>query len=64
MPYDSVYLEKRPPGALRTVWRKFYGDTTAMIGLYVTPYGAQRAGRTLFQINAIVGHTIPYVSVG
>ncbi len=34
MPYDSVYLEKRPPGALRTVWRKFYGDTTAMIGLY------------------------------
>ncbi|STX08128.1 peptide transport system permease protein sapC [Klebsiella pneumoniae] len=32
--YDSVYLEKRPPGALRTVWRKFYGDTTAMIGLY------------------------------
>ncbi|EPK7445523.1 hypothetical protein WJD32_004877, partial [Klebsiella pneumoniae] len=23
MPYDSVYLEKRPPGALRTVWRKF-----------------------------------------
>lgn len=34
MPYDSVYREKRPPGALRTVWRKFYGDTTAMIGLY------------------------------
>ena len=34
MPYDSVYLEKRPPGALRTVWRKVYGDTTAMIGLY------------------------------
>ncbi|MEE7531594.1 peptide ABC transporter permease SapC [Klebsiella huaxiensis] len=34
MPYDSVYLEKRPPGALRTVWRKFYGDTTAMVGLY------------------------------
>ena len=34
MPYDSVYLEKRPPGALRTVWRKFYGDTTAMIGLH------------------------------
>ncbi|WP_227630503.1 hypothetical protein, partial [Klebsiella pneumoniae] len=25
MPYDSVYLEKRPPGALRTVWRNFYG---------------------------------------
>ncbi len=22
MPYDSVYLEKRPPGALRTVWRE------------------------------------------
>ena len=34
MPYDSVYLEKRTPGALRTVWRKFYGDTTAMIGFY------------------------------
>ena len=34
MPYDSVYREKRPPGALRTVWRKFYGDATAMIGLY------------------------------
>ncbi|NUW54135.1 peptide ABC transporter permease SapC [Cronobacter turicensis] len=34
MPYDSVYREKRPPGALRTVWRKFYGDTVAMIGLY------------------------------
>lgn len=34
MPYDSVYSEKRTPGALRTVWRKFYGDTTAMIGLY------------------------------
>jgi cationic peptide transport system permease protein len=34
MPYDSVYSEKRPPGVLRTVWRKFYGDTTAMIGLY------------------------------
>ena len=33
MPYDSVYSE-RTPGALRTVWRKFYGDTTAMIGLY------------------------------
>ncbi|ALB62906.1 Peptide transport system permease protein sapC (TC 3.A.1.5.5) [Cronobacter condimenti 1330] len=34
MPYDSVYREKRPPGALRTVWRKFYGDTVAMVGLY------------------------------
>ncbi len=34
MPYDSVYSEKRTPGALRTVWRKFYADTTAMIGLY------------------------------
>lgn len=34
MPYDNVYSEKRTPGALRTVWRKFYGDTTAMIGLY------------------------------
>lgn len=34
MPYDNVYSEKRPPGALRTVWRKFYGDTMAMVGLY------------------------------
>lgn len=34
MPYDSVYREKRTPGALRTVWRKFYGDTAAMVGLY------------------------------
>ncbi|MDF7680954.1 peptide ABC transporter permease SapC [Enterobacteriaceae bacterium ESL0689] len=31
---DSVYLEKRPPGALRIVWRKFCSDTTAMTGLY------------------------------
>lgn len=23
MPYDSVYSEKRPPGTLRTAWRKF-----------------------------------------
>lgn len=34
MPYDNVYIEKRPPGALRTVWRKFYSDTMAMVGLY------------------------------
>lgn len=34
MPYDSVYSEKRTPGALRTAWRNFYGDATAMIGLY------------------------------
>ena len=34
------------------------------VAIELTPYGAQRAGRTLFQINAIVGHTIPYVSVG
>lgn len=34
MPYDSVYSEKRAPGALRTVWRKFYGDVGAMTGLY------------------------------
>lgn len=26
MPYDSVYSEKRPPGTLRTAWRKFYSD--------------------------------------
>lgn len=34
MPYDSVYREKRPPSTLRLTWRKFYGDTQAMIGLY------------------------------
>lgn len=34
MPYDSVYSEKRPPSTLLTAWRKFYGDTPAMIGLY------------------------------
>jgi cationic peptide transport system permease protein len=34
MPSDSVYQEKRPPSTLRLTWRKFYGDTTAMIGLY------------------------------
>lgn len=34
MPYDSVYREKRPPGALRISWRQFYGDTSAMVGLY------------------------------
>ncbi|NIY46574.1 putrescine export ABC transporter permease SapC [Cedecea colo] len=34
MPYDSVYREKRPPSTLRLTWRKFYGDTTAMVGLY------------------------------
>ncbi|MEL4013555.1 putrescine export ABC transporter permease SapC [Dryocola clanedunensis] len=34
MPYDSVYREKRPPSTLRLTWRKFYGDTPAMIGLY------------------------------
>lgn len=34
MPYDSVYSEKRPPGALRTAWRKFYSDAPAMVGLY------------------------------
>lgn len=34
MPYDNVYSEKRPPSALRMVWRKFYGDTMAMVGLY------------------------------
>ncbi|WP_297196694.1 putrescine export ABC transporter permease SapC [uncultured Pluralibacter sp.] len=34
MPYDSVYQEKRPAGVIRTVWRKFYGDAVAMIGLY------------------------------
>ena len=26
MPYDSVYSETRPPGTLRTAWRKFYSD--------------------------------------
>lgn len=34
MPYDSVYSEKRPPGTLRTAWRNFYGDASAMVGLY------------------------------
>ncbi|MEN3754112.1 putrescine export ABC transporter permease SapC [Mangrovibacter yixingensis] len=34
MPYDNVYSEKRPPGPLLITWRKFYGDTPAMIGLY------------------------------
>lgn len=34
MPYDSVYREKRPPSTLRLTWNKFYGDTTAMVGLY------------------------------
>lgn len=34
MPYDSVYSEKRPPGTLRTAWRKFYSDAPAMVGLY------------------------------
>ncbi|MCT4703962.1 peptide ABC transporter permease SapC [Enterobacteriaceae bacterium H20N1] len=34
MPYDSVYREKRPPSTLRLTWRKFYGDTSAMVGLY------------------------------
>ncbi|MGS3050057.1 hypothetical protein AB2885_25815, partial [Escherichia coli] len=24
MPDDSVYIEKRPPGTLRTAWRKWY----------------------------------------
>ena len=33
MPYDNVYSESARP--VRCVpWRKFYGDTTAMIGLY------------------------------
>ncbi|WP_435930405.1 putrescine export ABC transporter permease SapC [Dryocola sp. BD613] len=34
MPYDSVYHEKRPPSTLRLTWRKFYGDASAMVGLY------------------------------
>ncbi|AFJ46737.1 putrescine export ABC transporter permease SapC [Shimwellia blattae] len=35
MPYDdNVYSEKRPPGTLRTTWRKFYADAAAMTGLY------------------------------
>ncbi len=32
--HDSVYSEKRPPGTLRTAWRKFYSDASAMVGLY------------------------------
>ena len=31
MPYDSVYSEKRTPGVLRTVWRKFYGDRKSVV---------------------------------
>lgn len=34
MPFDSVYREKRTPSTLYLTWKKFYGDTTAMIGLY------------------------------
>lgn len=34
MSYDSVYREKRLPSTLRLTWNKFYGDTTAMVGLY------------------------------
>ncbi|MCS3430104.1 putrescine export ABC transporter permease SapC [Klebsiella sp. BIGb0407] len=34
MPYDSVYREKRTPSTLNLTWKKFYGDTTAMVGLY------------------------------
>lgn len=30
------------------------------VAIELTPYGAQRAGRTLFQINAIVGHMNPF----
>ncbi len=68
MPYDSVYLESVPPGALRTVWRKFYGDTTAMIGLYgcagllllcvfggwFAPYGIRPAVPRLPAVAAVV----------
>lgn len=32
--YDSVYSEKRSSGTLRIVWRKFYSDVFAMVGLY------------------------------
>ena len=30
MPYDSVYSEKRPPGTLRTAWRKFDSDASGL----------------------------------
>lgn len=32
MPYDSVYSSAH--GTLRTAWRNFYGDASAMVGLY------------------------------
>lgn len=34
MPEDNVYSEKRPPGVLYNIWRKFYHDNYAMTGLY------------------------------
>ncbi|WP_312242830.1 putrescine export ABC transporter permease SapC [Pantoea sp.] len=34
MPSDNIYDEKRLPGAFRQIWRHFYHDTQAMIGLY------------------------------
>lgn len=52
MPYDSVYGEKRLPGALRIIWRKFYGDLPAMIGLY---------GCALLTLLCLFGHALaPY----
>lgn len=34
MPSDNVYAEKQLPSTLRSTWRLFYRDTTAMIGFY------------------------------
>ena len=34
MPSDNIYAEKRLPSAFRQSWHHFYGDTTAMVGLY------------------------------
>lgn len=34
MSYDSVYREKRSPGALRNAWNYFHSDVAAMAGLY------------------------------
>ena len=39
-------------------------DHGGRIAVEFSPYGAQRTRRALLQIDAIVGHTIPYVSVG
>lgn len=34
MPSDNVYREKRMPGPLAQLWRRFYHDAMSMLGLY------------------------------